>query len=137
MNRRKSMQFWFRMAILVMLVVPKALRGQASAANRPLSGGVQDTSGAVVAGAQVSLDRPDGTEFAHTITDSTGGFRFKNLPTGSYVVDVQQPGFRETKAPVTVDATARPSLRIILPVAAVEERVTVGAADSSGQVSTE
>jgi hypothetical protein len=86
MNRHESMQFWFRVAILVMLVLPKTLEGQASAANRSLSGGVQDSSGAVVAGAQVSLDRPDGTEFAHTVTDGTGSFRFKNLPTGSYVV---------------------------------------------------
>jgi hypothetical protein len=54
------MQFWFCAAILVMLVFPKTLEGQASAANDSLSGRVQDSNGAVVAGAQVSLDRPYG-----------------------------------------------------------------------------
>jgi hypothetical protein len=103
----------------------------------PLGGSVQDPDGAAVAGAQVVLDRPDGSRIAHLLTDGSGTFRFKNVPAGRYVVDVQQTGFRETKVNVVAGGTSRAPLKIVLTIAGVQEQVTVAASDTSAQVSTE
>lgn len=104
---------------------------------QPLTGVVQDPSGASVAGAEVTLDQPDGTVVMRTTTDPAGGFAFRSVPPGEYVVDALQTGFGEAKAHVTADSAVRPAMRIVLPLAAVEQQVVVGGADDSAQVSTE
>lgn len=132
-----SPRLWAALLTTVAVFRTSALQGQGSPVVRSIAGTVQDSTGAAVAGAQVTLDRADGTELMHTVADGTGGFQFRNVPSGSYEIDVQQTGFRETKVRASADKTARLALRIVLPVAAVEEQVTVGASDTSAQVSTE
>jgi Carboxypeptidase regulatory-like domain len=123
--------------VLVFALSIGYLNCQTPTASNALAGSVQDPSGAAIAGAQVELDRPDGSQLAHVVSDGTGAFHFKNVSPGSYVIDVQQAGFRETKIKVFVGATKRTPQQIVLPVAGVEERVTVGASDTSAQVNTE
>jgi hypothetical protein len=124
-------------ALLVFALSAGYLECQAPPAPHTLAGSVQDPSGAAIESAQVDLDRPDGSTLSHMLSDGSGAFQFKNVPSGSYVIDVQQTGFRETKVRALVDDRARPPFRIVLPVAGVQEQVTVGASDSSTQVSTE
>lgn len=123
-------------AALVFTLSVGYLRGQSPSAPNTLSGSVQDQSGAAIAGAQVDLDRSDGSQLAHMLSDGTGSFQFKNVPAGSYVIDVQQAGFRETKVKV-VTGTSHSPVRIVLPIASVEEQVTVSGSDTSAQVNTE
>jgi hypothetical protein len=98
---------------------------------------VQDSSGAVIAGAQVTLAGPDGKTVAQGTTDNSGNFFFAGISTGSYTVDVTKDGFRETRQQAKVGSEARPQIRIVLPVATVTQEVTVGASDNAAQVSTE
>jgi Carboxypeptidase regulatory-like domain len=74
-------------------------------------------------GAQVDLDRADGSQLSHMLSDGSGTFQFKNVSPGSYVIDVQRAGFRETKVKAITGGTNRTPLRIVLPVAGVEEPV--------------
>ncbi len=127
----------FHIFIILLGLGSGATECQTMPAVRTLSGSVQDPTRAAVAGAQVALDRADGSELAHVQSDGSGSFQFKNLAPGSYVVDVQQPGFQETKAKAIVDNAVRAPLRITLRVAGVEEQVTVSASDSAVEVSTE
>ena len=98
---------------------------------------VQDISGAVIVGAQVTLTAQDGRTVAQGMTDNAGNLRLPAISTGAYTIDVTRPGFREIKQQVKVGSGVRPQIRIVLPVASVNQEVTVNAPDSSAQVSTE
>src|SRR5215469_12975900 len=122
--------------LLVSLIASAAEPGAPAADSRGLRGTVQDTSGAVSPGAQVTVTTQDGKAAAHGSTDNTGSFHFADLSAGSYSVDVVKEGFREIRQSVKIGSTARAPLRIVLPVAAVAENITVEASDTSAQLST-
>jgi hypothetical protein len=127
-----------RVALLLVLSLGAGfLECQTTPGLSSLGGSVQDPDGAAVAGAQVVLNRPDGSQVAHLVSDRSGTFQFRNVPPGRYVVDVQQTGFRETKVNVVAGDTSRTPLKIVLKIAGVEEQVTVAASDTSAQVNTE
>lgn len=58
-----------------------------------ISGTIQDATGAVVAGAQVSLSLRDGRTLQTVISGLNGEFSFTKLPAGSYLVLVKAKGF--------------------------------------------
>src|SRR5260370_471169 len=129
----------FRLQFVLLLI--GLFAGMAEAQNSPiplgLVGTVQDPSGAVIVGAQVIVTTQDGRTIAQGITDSSGNFRFANVSAGNYRVDVTQPSFREVKQQIKLGSGTRPQLRIVMPVAPVNQDVTVAAPDSPAQVNTE
>lgn len=58
-----------------------------------VSGTVQDSTGAAITGAQVSVSRKEGTRLQTAKTDALGEFTFNGLAAGSYVVIVDAIGF--------------------------------------------
>ncbi|PYX52972.1 MAG: hypothetical protein DMG73_21345, partial [Acidobacteria bacterium] len=65
-----------------------------------ITGTVQDSSGAVVANAEVRIVNQDtGALTRTTRTDGNGSFAATLLPVGNYTVSVHSPGFREGKFP--------------------------------------
>ncbi len=89
-------------------------------------GYVVDQSGAVIAGATVTIkDEKTGATRSVT-TDSTGGYSVAGLPPGSYTVEVNAPGFKNTQVqnvvvqPGQVAATA-----VTLSPGGLTETVTV------------
>jgi Carboxypeptidase regulatory-like domain len=127
----------FKMLLMATLLLPVVAQPQTSARSETISGVVQDPSGAAIVGAELALDRADGSVVGHTVTNGTGAFQFKGVAPGSYQVDAKQPGFRETKVAAISAESTHPPIRIIMPVAAVEEQITVGDSDTSAQVSTD
>ena len=99
-----------------------------------IGGTVSDPSGAVIPGAQVSVVSPQGKTVAQGATDSRGAFRFPAVATGSYILDVLEPGFREAKQPLKVDGRLQSQIRVTLSVAARDETVKVEGGDSSTQI---
>jgi len=97
-----------------------------------------DPSRAVIPGAQVAVVTQDGKPVAQLKTDNAGNFSLNVLPIGAYVIGVTKQGFREIKQQAKVASSgAQPPIRIVMPVAAVAEEMTVAASDTSAQVSTE
>lgn len=112
-------------------------QAQVATPNRSVAGHVQDPSGAAVVGAAVDLLRMDGSPVAHAVTDGAGAFQFRGVQLGSYLVVVQEHGFRESRMSVVAGTGTHSNLRIVLSVAAAEENVAVTASDASAQISTD
>jgi hypothetical protein len=119
------------------LILLSGLCGAQVQVRPSISGVVQDPSGAAIVGASVSLQRADGTEIDHAVTDRSGSFDFKNVAAGSYQLDVNESGFRETQVSAVVGAALHPQIRIVMRVARVSQETTVSAADNGGAVNTE
>jgi hypothetical protein len=106
---------------------PQTHAATLSGGNGRLSGAVADSSGAVIAGANVKLMDENGLIVAQTTTDSSGNYSFSSLSPGNYRVQTERPGFKThlmtqlNVAPGENQANAR------LDVGASTETVTVSA----------
>src|SRR5262245_49676424 len=99
-----------------------------------LAGSVQDTLGAVVPGASVTIVGPDGKEKTAT-SNQRGEFTVTGLAPGTYTVRVKADKFAlYENAEVVITAGERMELLVPLTVAGLEEQVDVS---SSGGVSTD
>lgn len=65
-----------------------------------VSGIVQDSTGAAIAGAEVSISQSDGKRLQTLKASGLGGFHFDGLTAGSYVVTVEAVGFVQFKSEV-------------------------------------
>jgi hypothetical protein len=91
-----------------------------------LSGTVVDTSGAVIAGADVRILSANGTVQEATQSDRNGFFILSGLPAGNYRLVVMNPGFETKEILANLGTTGAPSqLRISLVVGAVSTTVNV------------
>src|SRR4051812_1114944 len=108
-----------------------AVQGEASAAQRQaavLEGTVQDSTGAVVTAAAVTI-RDATTNLTRTVqTDALGTFRFSDLPVATYEVRVASDGFTPyTHAGVILAIRQTARMLIVLHPAGVVEEVSVSA----------
>ena len=108
-----------------------------NAGSRSISGTVLDPSGAAIAGAQVVLLSGDGKEVSRVTSDKDGGFQFEKLPTGTFKIEAQAPGFRDTLAEVKLGSRQPSPLRVVLPIAVQNEVVNVAGGDVSVVVTTD
>jgi hypothetical protein len=111
------------LAFVCLLSVTAAL-GQTSRGG--ISGTVADPSGAVVAGASLSIEQMGTGLKRNMLTTSAGVFTFPDLPTGTYTVTVSNSGFQTQKiADVEVQVGRITSLAITLVVAPEKQIVEV------------
>ena len=92
-----------------------------------VSGAVLDSSGAIVPDAKVTLTTP-GDSWSRTLTSGANGeFTFEKITSGSYVVNVQAPGFEPfTSAEFALGAQESFQMsRIALSVATEKTQITV------------
>jgi hypothetical protein len=91
-------------------------------------GSVNDSSGAAVADANVTLINTTTNERRSAVTNTDGGYRFVNLVPGTYRVEVERTGFKRNtrdQVPVEVESAAR--IDFVLQVGDVSESVAVQA----------
>jgi len=96
-----------------------------------LSATVDDTSGAVIAGAIVEVRSVSGAVQRTVRSDGNGFFTISGLPAGDYRLEISHPGFETKEIPITVgDSEAPVRLHISLVVSTVSTTVHVeGRAD--------
>src|SRR5579863_6269122 len=90
-----------------------------------ISGTVTDPSGAVVAGATVTIHNPVSEYERSATTDSTGAFSFPNVPFNPYHLSVTATGFGPYAQDVDVRSSVPLSVKITLTVAGSSSTVTV------------
>jgi hypothetical protein len=98
-------------------------------------GTVSDSSGAAVAGANVTLRSSD-TGLVRTLkTTSTGSYQFVSVPVGTYSVQVEASGFQtNAQTGIVLDVNQKYRADFNLKVGAVNEKIEVSA--NSAQVDT-
>ncbi len=98
---------------------------------------VLDPSGAAIAGADVILLSGDGKELSRITSDQDGSFQFEKLAAGTYKIQAQAAGFRDTIVEVKLGSRATSPLRVVLPIAQQNEVVNVAGSDVSLVVTTD
>ena len=92
-----------------------------------VQGFVLDPSGAVVAGATVSLRNADTGVQNATKTGDGGNYRFSSLPPGNYVMSVEASGFKKTEVSFALSTGETQGIDVHLPVATAAAAVSVSA----------
>lgn len=91
-------------------------------------GVIKDSSGSVIAGAQVIAARTDTGVESRTTTDDQGGYQFPLMRAGQYRVTVEATGFQKMiRENVVVNTTERVRLDIAMTVGQLSETISVTA----------
>ena len=98
----------------------------ASAQTLSLTGRVSDSQGGAVNGAVVTLTVPGEPNPRTASTDADGTFSLGGLPSGSYVLQIEAPGFQRWAQSVTVINGVQP-VNALLAIAGLRESVIVAA----------
>jgi hypothetical protein len=110
-----------------------------AAANGSLSGTLKDSTGAVIAGARVTLVNTALRSQYTAVSNAQGFYSFPALPVGHYDVTLEASGFKTQKrANLVIDTDAALKLDATLAIGEHSEQVTVGAdaASVEAQVDT-
>jgi hypothetical protein len=115
----------FRVLALVLLLAAGFIRAQETINFASLSGRIIDATGAVVEGAQVTVENTD-TNVSNTAeTGREGRFRFPYLQVGPYKITVSKQGFSLAARSATLTVGSAFDLTIPLEVGAEETTVQV------------
>lgn len=123
------------LAVFVLLGSFLALRTSAQTVTGQISGTVTDPSGAVIAGAKVTLTGGTTAAQRETTTEGSGVFIFPELVPGTYQVAISASGFQAyTQKDIVVGASERVSLHEIqMSVGNLSTEVTVTANEAHVQ----
>ena len=117
-----------RLVVAGCVLAPQMVAFAAQRQTAGFEGTVQDASGGVLTGAVVTLRDPQTNLTRTTPTDSSGAFRFADLPVGTYEVRVESEGFTpyvHGGVTLAIGQTAR--MMVVLQPAGVVEAVSVSA----------
>lgn len=123
-------------AFLLMLLMAVFAFGQTSAS---LSGTVQDSNGAALSGAKVTVSNPAKNLQIEAKTGSDGTFSFPVLQPGDYTITVEAQGFKKVvKTGIIINASDRQSTGVIsMEIGQIGDTVEVTADAAQLQIKTE
>src|SRR5690242_14001017 len=84
-------------------------------ATAQISGAVQDSSGAVLPGTEVTATQTETGVSRMTITNETGYYVLPNLPLGPYKLEASLPGFRTyVQTGIVLQVNSNPTINVVL-----------------------
>jgi len=123
------MRLFRYLPLVVCAAVLTAAPATAQVSTGEIFGKVTDTTGAVLPGATVTLTSPALLQPQAVTTAASGGFRFPNLPIGTYTVSFDLAGFKKTiHTDVIIQAGFNAEINARLELSTVQETVTVSGA---------
>ena len=124
----------YRMIYLTALFSLWLLAAQAQT-TASITGFVFDQNEAALPKARVTLRKASDQRNQTMTTDTSGAFRFDRLAAGEYEIKVEREGFQITTLPVRISLKPTAPLRIVLPIADLQQDLTVN--DAAAQVNNE
>ena len=113
----------FVLTAVVVLLAPTAAWAQVTGT---FGGTVQDSTGALIPGADISLTSNSTGVVRNTISSDNGAFVFASLPVATYVMRVEMPGFSSLEqTDISVESGSDRRQNFSLRVGQVSETVTV------------
>ena len=123
--RRSSLAVRVVLLIVSIIALTALVHAQYGAS---LEGTVTDKSGAVVAGATVTITNQATGVSRNSVTGDSGFYRITGLPPGRYKVEVEAPSFKKSSTPnVDVLAETVNAANVILDTGSASETVSVTA----------
>ena len=111
-----------------MLVLAMTCGNVWAQATAQISGAVQDSSGAVLPGVEITATQTDTGVGRTTVTNETGYYTLPNLPLGPYKLEASLPGFRSfVRTGIVLQVNSSPAINVVLQVGQVTEQVEVQA----------
>jgi outer membrane receptor protein involved in Fe transport len=124
-----SRKLFLAVASLFLAITVLYSVAHAQGAISEILGTVQDNSGAVVSGAQVTITSERQGWTRDTVTNESGLYSFSAVPVGPYTVKVAKTGFRDySQAGVTLQADSEAKVDVTLQLGASTQTVSVTAA---------
>jgi len=121
-----SQKLWASLLSVGVLIVLSSVASQAQSTFGSISGTVTDTTGAAVAGANVTLTNVGTAEKRTQPSGGDGLFTFVNLFAGEYRIDVEKAGFKHfARTGLTVDVQQTTHVDAALQVGEVTQIVEV------------
>src|SRR5256885_13085383 len=112
--------------LIVVVCLPDILKAQS--VRGVLTGTVTDSSGATIADAKVEARNHDTGVVSTTVSSSSGGYRFPELPLGSYDITVSATGFKNAVlSGVVVQIQNVTALDVTLQIGEATQSITVDA----------
>ena len=113
-------------ATIALLIFSAAAAPQAAARGVAVSGVVQDQTGAVLPGAQISLSTDGtGTQPRAIVSDAGGVFRFDQVTPGTVVIRVEFPGFKPATVRVRVGTRPPSAQTIVMEIEGLTQELSV------------
>ena len=124
----KRLVRWIGYTLLALFMVCAAPATRAQLTTADIVGTITDPTGAVIAGAKVTLVNNDTHEQRTDLTNGTGDYQFTLLPVGKYTITVTYTGFKTTTTSnLAVEAGDRARNDIKLVTGGSTDTVTVEA----------
>ena len=112
--------------VLFSLVLLGVLAGEAQIVKSTIVGTVQDSSGAVVGGAKVSVTNVETNVTSSTITDNTGNYAIPLLNSGTYTATVALSGFKTAvQSKFALDVATKVRVDFMMQIGQVNETIEV------------
>jgi hypothetical protein len=117
---------WMAMTILMLTASTAALAQAVN--NAQIHGVVQDTTGAVVAGARVQATQTDTGRIQSTVSSGDGTYSLPDLMIGAYTLEVTSPAFSKyTQTGIVLEVGQNVQVNVVLTVGSVSQEVHVAA----------
>ncbi len=109
----------------IILLSDQVLCGQQSITSATLGGAVEDTSGASIVGAKVSVTNLEKNQSWNTASNQSGRYLFLFLPPGGYELKIEDPRFVPTTRRLTLQVGQTLEVPVTLSVAGRKQTVNV------------
>jgi len=132
-SRRSVMNGWLMRTftascalVLILMSLTSHLLGQQGQAS--ITGTVEDASGAVLAGASVTLTNKDTGVVTRATSNEAGRYSLLYVPVGRYTIQVEKEGFKtQVQTSLVLAAEEQAGANFTLTVGAINEKVEVSA----------